>query len=80
MEVCVQNMVVKNKFWFKFKNGQMIEMIHCLILLVCSKEEVGQGVNETIYDLPKKGEGEFLTIEDRFHTSLINTIPFSGTY
>ena len=30
---------------------------------VCKKKEVGQEVDETIYDLPKRGHGELLTID-----------------
>ena len=43
--------------------GERIEMGACSLLLVCSEEEVGQGGNNTISGLTKKGEGGFLIIE-----------------
>ena len=58
----VQAVVGKKKFLVQFKDGQRREMSSCLLLYVCSEEDIGQEVNETISDLPPKGEGELLTI------------------
>ena len=33
------------------------------LLLILAKEEVTQGVEDSIYDLPKKGKGDLLNIE-----------------
>ena len=38
-------------------------MTNFLLSLVCAEEEVGQGVNKNIFNLPLKCEGELLTIE-----------------
>ena len=38
-------------------------MLSSSLAYVCSKEEVGQELDETIYDLPKRGKGELLTID-----------------
>ena len=37
---CVQDVVGKNKFLFQFKYGQRKEMSSCLLVFLCSKEEV----------------------------------------
>ena len=50
-------------FSFNSMVGERIEMGACSLLLVCSEEEVGQGGNNTISGLTKKGEGGFLIIE-----------------
>ena len=51
---CVQAVVGKKNFRVKFEDGQRREINMCSLSLVCSKEEVGQGVSETIFDLLKK--------------------------
>ena len=38
-------------------------MISSSLEYVCSKKEVGQEFDETIYDIPKRGKGELLTID-----------------
>ena len=53
---CVQSLLEKKKFVFQFEDWQKIEMI------VCEKEEVGKEADKTISDLPKRGQGELLTI------------------
>ena len=54
-------------------------MIYCSLFYLFSKEEVGLEINDTIFNLPKKVEGELLTIdgdpsneEDRMFEDIIN--------
>ena len=51
--VCVHYVVGKKRFLVNLKDGQRREIIYCLILYLCSTEEVGKEVSETIYDLPR---------------------------
>ena len=50
----VQAMRGKNNFLVQFKYGKKRDMSSCFISYVCSKEEVGQEVDEPISDLPPK--------------------------
>ena len=34
-----------------------------LLYYECDKEEVGEEVDETVYELPKRGKGKLLTID-----------------
>ena len=43
--VCVQSVAEKNKFLVKLKYVHSRDMSSCLLLYVCSEEEVGQEVN-----------------------------------
>ena len=60
---CVQNVAGKKNFLVQFKDGKRRDMSSCSLFYICPEEEVGQEANETNYDLPKKGEGELLTID-----------------
>ena len=51
---CVQSSVGKNKFLVQSEYRQKIKMSYSLLLYVSSKEDVGQGANETISDTTKK--------------------------
>ena len=54
--VCVQYVVWKNKFLVQFKYGQNRDMSASPLQYLCLKYEVGQEVNDTISDFPKKGQ------------------------
>ena len=55
--------MVRNKnFLVKFEDGKKREMSDYLLLYVCDKEEVGEEVYKTIYDLPKRGQRKILII------------------
>ena len=54
---CVQAVTGEKIFLVQFQDVQDSKMSYCLILYVCSKEEVGQEVDETISDLPPKVQG-----------------------
>ena len=54
MEVFVKDGMVDTKFLVQFKYGYSIETVSCLLLYVCSKEEIYHDLNETIYVLPEK--------------------------
>ena len=60
---CVQAVVGKKNYVLQFEHRQKREMSASLLSYVCEKEEVGEEVDETIYDLPKIGKGELLTID-----------------
>ena len=60
---CVQALLGKKMYLVQFRDRKIIYTINCSIVLLCSKEEVGQVVKETISDLPKKHKGGLLTIE-----------------
>ena len=49
---CVKSVVGNNKFLVQFKDAQKIDMGYCLIVYVCSKEDVGHEVNKPISDPP----------------------------
>ena len=49
---CVQSLLGKNKFLVQFKYIQKRDMGYCLIMYVCSKEEVGHEANKPISDSP----------------------------
>ena len=48
------SVVGKKKFLVQFEYGQKIEMSSCLLVYVCSKQEVCLEMDEPISDLPKK--------------------------
>ena len=50
---CVQDVVGKKKFLFKFVDGKMKDMSSTFLVCVCYKEDIGQEANETISDPPK---------------------------
>ena len=56
---CIQAVIVKEKFPVKFKGCQRREMRSCSLSHECSKEEVGQEVNNIIYELLKKNKENF---------------------
>ena len=60
---CVQAVIGNNKYLLQFKDRQKREMSSHSLSYVCSKEEVGQEVDEPISDLPPKEQGELLTID-----------------
>ena len=49
---CFQSVVGNNNFLVQFKDAQKIDMGYCLIVYVCSKEDVGHEVNKPISDPP----------------------------
>ena len=53
----VQSLVGKNEFLFKFEYGQKRDMGSCLLVYVCSKQEVWLDMDEPISDLPEKEQG-----------------------
>ena len=55
---CVQAVVGKKKFVVKFEYGQKKYMSSSSMSYVCEKEEVSEEVDKTIYDIPKRGQGE----------------------
>ena len=59
---CVRTMLGKNNFLVKFEYVQKIEIIASSLPYLCSKYYFVKEVDETIYDLPKIVQGEFLTI------------------
>ena len=61
MAGCVQGVVGEKNFLFQFKDGKNREMGSCSLMQVCSEEELGDEVNDPIYDLQKKGR--LLTID-----------------
>ena len=60
---CVQDVVGNKKFVFQFEYGQERDTSASLISYVCEKQEVVKKLDETIYDPPKMGYGEQLTID-----------------
>ena len=60
---CVQALVGKKKFIVQSKDRQRREMRDSSLSNLCEKEEVGQEVDETISDLPKRGQDRLLTID-----------------
>ena len=56
--VFFQDVLGKNNFLVQFEDGQKRDISASLLPSVCSKEEVGQEVDDTISDLPKIGHGE----------------------
>ena len=60
--VCVQDIVGKNKLLVKFEYGQKRYISASFLLYLFSKEEVGEEVDETIFEPTKRLQGEFLTI------------------
>ena len=59
---CIHAMVGKKKFVVQFEDGQKREMSASSLSYVCEKEEVGEEVDKTIYDLPNRGQGDLLNI------------------
>ena len=55
-------MLGKKKYLVQFEYRQKRDICASSLLYLCEKEEFGQEVNETIYDLHKIGQGELLTI------------------
>ena len=51
---CVQALVGKKKFLFKFEDGKKKEMSYFSLTYVCLKEEVCLETDEPISDLPQK--------------------------
>ena len=62
MAVCVQDAVDKNKFLVKFEYGNNRDISASSLPYLCDKEEVGQEVDDIIYDLPKIVKGKLWTI------------------
>ena len=60
---CVQAVVGNNSLVFQFEDGQKREMSDYSLSYACDKEEVGREVDKTISDLPKRRQGDFLTID-----------------
>ena len=52
--VCVQAVVGKNKLLVQLRNLQKNKMIYCLIVYVCSKEEMCLDMDDPILNLPEK--------------------------
>ena len=57
---CLKDVVGKKKSPVQFEDGQKREMITSSLSYVCEKEEVGEEVDDTIYDLHKIGQGQLL--------------------
>ena len=51
---CVQAMLEGNKFLVKFKDSQKRDMGYFLLMQVCYEGEIGNKVNDPIYDLQNK--------------------------
>ena len=62
MVVCIQDVVGNNNFLVRFEDSQKREISDFSMLYLCSKYEVGQEVDETIYNLPKRLQDRLLTI------------------
>ena len=60
---CVQAVVGKKNPLVQSKDRQRREMRDSSLSNLCEKEEVGQEVDETISDLPKRGQDRLLTID-----------------
>ena len=60
---CFQVVLGKNFFLFQFKEGQKGDISASSLSYLCSKEEVGQEVDETISNFPKIVQVELLTID-----------------
>ena len=52
--VCVKAVTGNKKSLVQFQDGQKRNMNSCLLSYVCSKEEIGQEVEEPISELPPK--------------------------
>ena len=59
---CFQSIVLKNNFAVLFEDGHNKEISDSSLLYVCDKEDTGEEVDKTIFDLPKIVQGEFITI------------------
>ena len=60
--VCVQDVVGNNNLLFQFEDGKKRDMSTSSMSCACSKEEVGQEVDDTIYEIPYPkvgGRGSF---------------------
>ena len=55
-------MLGKEKLLFQFKYVHKRDMITSLVPYVCSREDAGQEVDDTIYGLPQIGQGQLSTI------------------
>ena len=62
-----------------FEDGQNKEMSPSSLKYVCEKEEVGKEVDETLSYLPKRGQGELLTIHGDNFCEVDNTF-VKGVY
>ena len=60
---CVQALLENNIFCIQFKYGQSKQIITGSIMLLLAEEEVDKGIEDSISDLPPKGEGIFLIID-----------------
>ena len=56
--VCVKDAADKNKFLVKFEYGNNRDISASSLPYLCDKEEVGQEVDDIIYDLPKIVKGK----------------------
>ena len=56
LAVCVQDVVGKNNFLVIFEYGKKREISASSLSYIFEKEEVGQEVDEIIYDLKKRGQ------------------------
>ena len=59
LAVCVHDVAEKKKFPVIFKYGKKREVSDSSLSYRCGKEEVGQEVDESIYDLHKRGQSKF---------------------
>ena len=54
MVVYVLDLISKKKFIVQFEYRHRRNMIYIFLVYICSKEKVGQDVNKTISNLPKR--------------------------
>ena len=59
---CVHAVVGKKELVVQTEQFQRKEMISCLIVYVCSKEEIYPEMDDAISNLPEKQQGDLLTI------------------
>ena len=57
----VQAVLSESKFVVQFEDVQKREISAFSVPYVCEKQQFGKEEDKTIYDLPKRGQGELLT-------------------
>ena len=62
--VCVQYVLLKKKLLYQIKGWQKRQTISYFLSCVYSKEQVFQEVDNTISDLPQKGQGGLFNIDE----------------
>ena len=50
MVLCDKAVMGKNNFLVQFEYGNRIDISYCLLSYVCSEEDFGQELNETIFN------------------------------